>query len=204
MSFIDTKQGLKVSISSVCVYCGSATGRLPEYKKMAHDVSAALARRKLTVVYGGGHVGLMGTVADAALAEGAKVIGIIPEHIKAKEVQHLGLSELHVVPDMHTRKRMMVERSDAFVILPGGLGTLDEAFEILTWKKLSLHNKPIIIFNQDGYWAPLIALIDRTVKEGFAQPSDQALFKIVTNIEEMFEVLDAETNPSRATMTGRM
>src|SRR6202012_6297927 len=98
---------------------------------------------------GGGHVGLMGIVADAALKTGAKVIGIIPEHIRAQEVQHTGLSELHVVPDMHTRKRMMVEQSDAFVILPGGFGTLDETFEIITWKKLKLHTKAIVLFNQD-------------------------------------------------------
>jgi len=204
MSFIDTKQGLKLSISSVCVYCGSANDVPSHYKTTARDVSAALARRKLTIIYGGGHVGLMGIVADAALQIGAKVIGIIPEHIRAMEIQHTGLTELIVVPDMHTRKRMMCERSDAFVVLPGGLGTLDETFEILTWKKLGLHNKPIIIFNQDGYWDPLLALIDRTLKDGFAQPSDRVLFKVVTNIEDMFEVLDAEAHPPMATVTGRM
>jgi len=171
---------------------------------MAHDVSTALAKRKLTIVYGGGHVGLMGIVADAALKAGAKVIGIIPEHIKSKEVQHTGLTQLHVVPDMHTRKRMMVERADAFIILPGGLGTLDETFEILTWKKLNLHNKPVIIFNQDGYWDPLIALIERTLKEGFSQPSDRALFKVVISIDELFEALDQEANPTIGTLTGRM
>ena len=110
----------------------------------------------------------MGIVADSALKAGGKVIGIIPQHIRAQEVQHTGLTELHVVPDMHTRKRMMVEQSDAFVILPGGLGTLDETFEILTWKKLSLHNKPIIIFNDRGYWDPMLKLITHTVSEGFA------------------------------------
>src|SRR6202012_609354 len=108
-----------------------------------------LAQRGLRIVYGGGHVGLMGIVADTALQNGAKVIGMIPEHIRAQEVQHRGLTELHVVPDMHTRKRMMVERSDAFVVLPGGFGTLDKAFEILTWKKLKLHTKAIVLFNQD-------------------------------------------------------
>jgi uncharacterized protein (TIGR00730 family) len=160
------------------------------YKNTARDLATALAKRTLRIVYGGGHVGLMGIVADTALKAGARVIGIIPEHIRAMEVQHDGLTELHVVPDMHTRKRMMVERSDAFIILPGGLGTLDEAFEIITWKKLKLHNKPIIIFNQDGYWDPLVTLVDRTVKEGFAQPRDQALFNVTTSIEETLAVLD--------------
>src|SRR6202042_3527823 len=123
------------------------------------------------LVYGGGHVGLMGIVADTALQNGAEVIGIIPEHIRAQEVQHHGLTELHVVPDMHTRKRMMVERADAFIILPGGLGTLDETFEIITWKKLKLHSKPIIILNQHGYWDEMLALIDKMIADGFAQPS---------------------------------
>lgn len=204
MSFINTKQGFKLSISSVCVYCGSANDVAPYFKTMAHDVSEALAKHGLNLVYGGGHVGLMGIVADAGLQAGAKVVGIIPEHIRSKEVQHNGLTELHVVPDMHTRKRMMVERSDAFVILPGGLGTLDEAFEILTWKKLKLHNKPILIYNDQGYWDAFLALINQTVKEGFSQPSDTALYKVVTSVPEMLEMLDNETTPAGATITGRM
>jgi len=174
------------------------------FKTTAFNVSTALAQRNITIVYGGGHVGLMGIVADAGLKAGGKVIGIIPEHIKAKEIQHTGLTELHVVPDMHTRKRMMVERAGAFVILPGGLGTLDETFEILTWKKLKLHDKPIIIFNQDGYWDPLLALIDKTLKDGFSQPSDRLLFKVVTSIDEMFTILDDDSKPRMATITGRM
>ncbi len=193
-----------MSISSVCVYCGSSNDVPEAFKTTAHDVSTALAKRNMTIVYGGGHVGLMGIVADAGLKAGAKVIGIIPEHIKAKEIQHTGLTELHVVPDMHTRKRMMVERAGAFVILPGGLGTLDETFEILTWKKLKLHDKPIIIFNKDGFWDPLLALIDKTIKDGFSQPSDRLLFKVVTSIEEMFTILDDDSKPPMATVTGRM
>ena len=146
----------------------------------------------------------MGIIADAALKAGAKVTGIIPEHIRAMEVQHTGLTKLHVVPDMHTRKRMMVESSDAFLILPGGLGTLDEVFEILTWKKLKLHNKPIIIFNQDGYWDTFLALIDQTIKEGFAFTSDRALFKVVTTIPEMLEVIAQNDTPKMGVVTGRM
>jgi uncharacterized protein (TIGR00730 family) len=188
----------------VCIYCGSSNNVAPRFKDVARIVSQTLARQGTTIVYGGGHVGLMGIVADAALAEGAKVIGIIPEHIRAQEVQHNGLTELHVVTDMHTRKRMMVDRADAFVILPGGLGTLDETFEILTWKKLKLHNKPILIFNQDGYWDSLIALIDRTIIEGFASPSDRALFNVVTDVDGMVQTLDDSAKATTGALTGRM
>jgi uncharacterized protein (TIGR00730 family) len=200
MSFIAPEKGPPVPIKSICVYCGSANGVAERHKKTAHDVSAALAKHKLDIIYGGGHVGLMGIVADAALAEGARVIGIIPEHIRAKEIQHMGLSELHVVPDMHTRKRMMVDRSDAFVVLPGGFGTLDETIEIITWKKLKLHGKPIIIFNDDHYWDPLIALIEHTVKSGFADKKDLELYKVVTTIEGLFAAL-AAAHTSSATKT---
>ena len=146
------------------------------------------------LVYGGGHVGLMGIVADAGLKAGAEVIGIIPEHIRSKEIQHNGLTQLHVVPDMHTRKRMMVERSDAFVILPGGLGTLDETFEIITWKMLKLHSKPIIIFNFQGFWDPLLALIDNIVKEKFLS-ADLILYSVANTVDEMLKLLD-DTHPA--------
>ncbi|MDE1902077.1 MAG: TIGR00730 family Rossman fold protein [Alphaproteobacteria bacterium] len=190
--------------SSVCVYCGSSNAVAQKFKDSAVKIGATLAQRGVRVVYGGGHVGLMGLVADSALKAGGTVIGIIPEHIRAQEVQHTGLTELHVVPDMHTRKRMMVERADAFIILPGGFGTLDELFEILTWKKLKLHNKPIVIFNQDGYWNEAIALIDKTIAEHFSQPSDRALFKIATDIDGVFAALDEAAPPDIGTMTGRM
>jgi uncharacterized protein (TIGR00730 family) len=195
---------MKLSVASVCIYCGSANNVADAYQKTAHDVGTVLAQQGMRIVYGGGHVGLMGIVADAALAVGAEVIGIIPEHIRAQEVQHTGLTKLHVVPDMHTRKRMMVEHADAFVILPGGLGTLDEVFEIMTWKKLKLHNKPIIIFNQNGYWDPFLELIDHMVEQGFAAPADRVLFKVVTAIPEMLELLQENGTPVMATMTGRM
>ena len=146
----------------------------------------------------------MGIVADSAMNAGGKVYGIIPEHIRAQEVQHTGLTELHVVPDMHTRKRMMVERSQAFVILPGGLGTLDEAFEILTWKKLKLHNKPIIIVNQNGYWNTMIALIDKTIAEGFSQPPDRTLFTVVNSVEEALTLLEEPAAPDIGVFAGRM
>jgi uncharacterized protein (TIGR00730 family) len=193
-----------LSFSSVCVYCGSSSQVAEKFKRSAQIVGTTLAERGTRVVYGGGHVGLMGIVADSALKAGGTVIGIIPEHIRAQEVQHMGLTELHVVPDMHTRKRMMVERSDAFIILPGGLGTLDEAFEILTWKKLKLHNKPIVVFNQDGYWSDMIALIERTISEGFSQPADRALFRVVDTVDGLFETLSEPGAPLFGPLTGRM
>jgi uncharacterized protein (TIGR00730 family) len=191
-------------LSSVCVYCGSSGQVDQKFKDSARAIGTELARRKLRTVYGGGHVGLMGIVADSALQAGGTVIGIIPEHIRAQEVQHTGLTELHVVPDMHTRKRMMVERADAFVILPGGFGTLDEAFEILTWKQLQLHDKPIIFFNLDGYWDQLLAMIDKMVAEGFSKPAYRAFFKVVTDVKSLFEALDTATTADKSPATGQM
>lgn len=146
----------------------------------------------------------MGIVADAALEEGGTVIGIIPEHIREEEIPSDNLTELHIVPDMHTRKRMMVERSDAFIVLPGGFGTLDEMFEILTWKKLKLHNDPVIIFNQDGYWDEMIALVKKTVTEGFSKPIDLSLFEVATSVEDVFAALDRHMIPGSETLTGQM
>ncbi len=179
-----------MSVNSVCVYCGSANRVDPAFKNIARDVGKALAEKGKRLVYGGGRVGLMGIVADAALAAKGEVIGIIPQHIQAREIQHTSLTELHVVNDMHTRKRMMVERSDAFVILPGGFGTLDEAFEILTWKQLQLHSKPVIIFNANGYWDGMLKMIDTMVACGFAQPSNLQLFNVVRDIPAMFAAFD--------------
>jgi uncharacterized protein (TIGR00730 family) len=193
-----------LALSSVCIYCGSSNLVAQKFKDSANAIGTGLARCGSRIVYGGGHVGLMGIIADSALKAGGTVIGIIPEHIRAQEVQHTGLTELHVVPDMHTRKRMMVERADAFIILPGGLGTLDETFEILTWKKLKLHNKPVIIFNQDHYWDDMLGLIDKTIAEGFSQPSDRALFKVATTIETVFAMLSEETVADMGVVTGRM
>jgi uncharacterized protein (TIGR00730 family) len=193
-----------LSLPSVCVYCGSSNSVAQKYKTTAQTIGIELATRGSRVIYGGGHVGLMGIVADSALKAGGKVIGIIPEHIRALEVQHNGLTELHVVPDMHTRKRMMVERADAFLILPGGLGTLDETFEILTWKKLGLHRKPVIVFNQDGYWDEMISLIDKTITDGFSQPADRVLFKVVTTVEELFQTLYETSVPDTGVLTGRI
>lgn len=178
-----------MTIQSVCVYCGSSNHVDETYKNLARAVGEALAKKGFRIVYGGGHVGLMGLVADSALKAGGEVVGIIPEHIRAHEVQHKGLTELIVVNDMHTRKNMMVEKADAFLVLPGGFGTLDEAFEVLTWKQLALHNKPIVIFNVEGFWTPLLNLIEHMIVKGFAPASNRNIFKAVTNIDDLFAAL---------------
>ncbi len=180
-----------MTLQSVCVYCGSSNHVDEIYKQTAEKVGIALAERKLRIIYGGGHVGLMGIIADAALKAGGEVVGIIPEHIRAHEVQHKGLTELHVVDSMHTRKNLMAEKADAFVILPGGFGTLDEAFEVLTWKQLALHNKPIIIYNADGFWTPLLKLIDHMIESGFAPKNNYLIFKTANNLDELFAALSA-------------
>ncbi|CAO3440423.1 LOG family protein [Azospirillum endophyticum] len=192
------------SLSSVCVYCGASARVADVHKEAAHALGDGLARRGLRMVYGGGRVGLMGIAADAAIAAGGEVVGIIPEHIQSAEVEHTGLTELHVVDSMHTRKRMMVERSDAFVILPGGLGTLDEAFEILTWKQLQLHDKPIVIADVDGYWRPLLGLIDHMVAQGFARIDRSALYRVADQIDGVFEALEGMPAPTQPVQPGKL
>jgi uncharacterized protein (TIGR00730 family) len=188
-------------IRSVCVYCGSSNRVDDVHKTAARDLGALIARRGWQLVYGGGRVGLMGLAADAAIAEGGRVVGIIPEHIQALEVEHTGLSELHVVDSMHTRKRMMVERSDAFAVLPGGLGTLDETFEILTWKQLRLHEKPVVLVDVAGYWRPLLRMLDGIIEAGFARPEHRDLFRVVGSVEEVPDALAAAPAPAVAPET---
>ena len=154
-------------MKSVCVYCGSNMGARPEYAAKATALGTRLAREGLALVYGGGNVGLMGIVADAALAAGGKVIGVIPEQLVGWEVAHTGLTELQVVANMHERKARMFDLSDAFVALPGGFGTLDEMFEMLTWRQLGLGDKPCAFLDTEGFYAPLVAMMDRMVDERF-------------------------------------
>jgi len=180
-----------LTIHSVCVYCGSANRVDELYKYTARKVGAAFGSQKLRLIYGGGHVGLMGELADAALAAGGDVTGIIPEHIRSQEMQHTGLTELIVVDNMHIRKNMMAEKADAFVALPGGFGTLDELFEILTWKQIGLHTKPIVIYNEHGFWDPLLGLIEQVISKNFAPENNRQIFKVVTNIDDMFSALFA-------------
>ncbi|BCT94017.1 cytokinin riboside 5'-monophosphate phosphoribohydrolase [Lysobacter helvus] len=151
----------------VCVYCGSNAGARPAYAQRAAQLGTRLAREGLDLVYGGGNVGLMGIVADAALDAGGKVIGVIPEQLVGWEVAHTGLTELQVVANMHERKARMFDLSDAFVALPGGFGTLDEMFEMLTWRQLGLGDKPCAFLDTEGFYAPLVAMMDRMVDERF-------------------------------------
>ena len=177
------------TVKSVCVYCGSS-GQVDEiFKQSATALGKIFAEAGIRVVFGGGRVGLMGLVSDAAMMHGGTVIGIIPEHIAEKEIAHSGLTELHVVESMHERKQMMVDRADAFVILPGGLGTMDEFFEILTWWQLGLHDKPIVIANIDGYWTPLLALIDNIIDHKFARQSDREYLSVVDRVEDILDAL---------------
>ena len=174
-----------MSIENVCVYCGSSSRVDDAFKEAATQMGALIAKEGWGVVYGGGHVGLMGLTADAALNNGGKVIGIIPEHIQEREVQHNNLTELHVVDTMHVRKQMMVDKSQAFVILAGGLGTLDELFELLTWKQLGLHDKPIVIVNIKGYWTKLLEAVQNIADEGFMRQEDLGLFIVVDSVDDV-------------------
>jgi len=192
-----------VNIAAACIYCGSANDVAAAYQRAAARTGELLAQAGVDVVYGGGRVGLMGIAADAALAAGGRVVGIIPAHIQKLEVDHRGLTELHVVDSMHTRKQMMVERSDAFIILPGGIGTLDELFEIITWRQLKLHDKPVIVVNVDGFWDPLLSLMGHLETTGFLRKpnlagASSALFTVVTDVEALLPLLAKAPAPTTA------
>lgn len=172
---------------AVCVFCGSRPGARPEYLELATGLGRALAARSLALVYGGARVGLMGTMADAALAAGGQVIGVIPRSLVDREVAHGGLSELHVVDTLHQRKALMAERADAFVALPGGVGTLDELFEIVTWRVLGLHQKPIGILDPGDYFEPLVSLLDHMVGEGFLELAHRSLIACAARPDDLLD-----------------
>ncbi|MFC3050905.1 LOG family protein [Kordiimonas pumila] len=180
---------LPSAIQSVCVYCGSRMGNKPEYKILASKIGELIAQENMQLVYGAGSIGLMGVVARAARDAGAPVIGIIPQHLDAVEITQDGLSELHITDNMHERKKMMFDRSDAFIVLPGGLGTLDETMEMMTWAQLSLHKKPIVLVNHNGFWSPLIELIKHVVEDGFASEEHGKLITVVETGEEAIDFL---------------
>jgi uncharacterized protein (TIGR00730 family) len=176
-------------IRQLCVYCGSSTGTDPRYPAAARELGAGLAAAGIGLIYGGGRNGLMGLVADAVLAGGGTVTGVIPAHLQNRELAHLGLTELLVVDSMHERKRVMAERADAFAALPGGVGTIDETVEILSWRQLSLHDKPILIVDIAGYWSPLAVLFDHVVASGFAAPIVPRLVRFVPDVAALLAVL---------------
>jgi uncharacterized protein (TIGR00730 family) len=191
-------------IKSVCVYCGSSLQVDERYREAAVRLGALLARHGVTLVYGGGRVGLMGLMADACLQAGGSVVGVIPEFLRRWEVGHGAVTELVVVDNMHQRKQAMFERSDGFAILPGGLGTLDETFEILTWKQLRLHDKPIALVDVGGYWQPFLALFDHVIGAGFAKPETRGLFSVVDDVAQILPALEGAERPLVGSATGLM
>ena len=173
----------------VCVYCGSSTGNNPLYREMAEAMGSLLARRGIGLVYGGGNVGLMGVIANAALAGGGEVIGVIPRSLADREIAHVGVTDLRVVDSMHTRKALMAELSDAFIAMPGGVGTFEEFFEAVTWTQLGLHRKPCGLLNVGGFYAPLAAFIDQAVTEGFIKPIHRAAIVVDDDPERLLNSL---------------
>lgn len=176
-------------LRSICVYCGSARGFDPRHAKDAVTVARIFIENKIRLINGGGSIGLMGVMADTMIDGGGESTGIIPLGLKEKELAHKGMTELIVVPDMHSRKLMMVNLADAFIALPGGFGTLDEVFETLTWAQLRLHQKPIVIYNPDGFYDPLLAQADHMVKEGYLNATSRALLMSTGDLHRLLPML---------------
>ena len=177
------------AIDRLCVYCGSSGAVDRRYREAARDLGERLAAAGIELVFGGGRIGLMGVLADAVLAGGGRVLGVIPERLRDAELAHQGASELVMTGSMHDRKRVMAERADAFAVLPGGIGTLDEMFEILTWRQLGLHDKPIFLVDIAGYWQPLRALLDHLVAQQFAADLVPRLLRVVPDIAALMTAL---------------
>ncbi len=182
-------------VSALCVYCGSSDRCSEHYLELAYELGAECARRGIKVVFGGGRVGLMGRLADGALAHGGIVHGVIPALLKEVEVDHTGAQVLEVVENMHTRKMRMFELADAFCVLPGGFGTLDETFEIITWRQLKLHDMPIVLLNQEGYWDLLLELVTHQLAEKFVRPEYSNLFSVAASIDDLFAQIAAAPAP---------
>ena len=187
---------MTASDKRICVFAGSSPGRRPEYTEAAEQLGEELCARGYDLVYGGGRVGLMGAVADSVLANGGQVIGIIPEALAEKEVAHQGLTELRIVASMHERKAMMAELSSAFIALPGGLGTLEELFEVLTWVQLGIHTKPAGLVNVEGYFNGLLEFISHAVAERFLMSDHQSMILVDSNIKALLDALEAFVPPS--------
>ena len=180
-----------VAVRAVCVFCGSSAPADPRYLDAARALGALIARRHVALVYGGGSTGLMGELADSALARGGRVIGVIPAGLFAREAGHTGLTELREVTSMHERKRLMYDLSDAFVALPGGLGTLEELAEVATWSQLGLHSKPVVLLNVGGFWDPLLAQLDVMARTGLLAPTGRDLIREARSAEQALSVLAA-------------
>jgi len=188
-----------VRCRSICVFCGSQGGSRPEYVDATREFAEAAARRGLSLVFGGGHVGLMGALADAALLHGGSIVGVIPRHLMRPEVAHRGLTELLIVESMHERKRTMAERSDAFVVLPGGYGTLEEMFEMVTWLQLQLQSKPVGILNIERFYDPLLDFLRHAAREGFIRPEHWDLLIVEHGAELLLERLELHSGEMHRT-----
>jgi len=185
-----------MSLRRVCVFCGSSTGSDPVYARSAEALASALTARGIGLVYGGGCVGLMGVLADAVLARGGHVIGVIPDSLLAREVGHRGLPDLRVVASMHERKALMASLADGFIALPGGFGTFEELLEALTWTQLGLHAKRCGVLNVAGFYDPLLALLDHAVSNGFLKPENRDLLRASTDPEALLDDLAAPVEPA--------
>ena len=183
-------------MQAICVFCGASAGDRPAYADAARALAALLVERELTLIYGGGSIGVMAILADATLASGGRVIGVLPEHLSRREVAHTGLTELHIVGSMHERKALMARRADAFIALPGGLGTLEELFEVLTWAQLGLHSKPCALLNVDGYYDPLIEFLDSAVARGFVQARHRDMLLIDAHPARLLDRIDSYVAPA--------
>ena len=183
-------------LKALCVYCGSSGKVRESHLAAARHLGSLAAGQGVDIVFGGGRVGLMGALAEGALAAGGRVVGIIPEHLEVLEVGLRSASEYIVVDSMHARKQLMAERADAFCALPGGLGTLDETFEIITWRQLKLHDKPILLVNIDGYWDPLLRMIDHQIAEGYLRGPTDGLYQVVDRVEDVLEVASSAPSPA--------
>ncbi|MBL8666115.1 MAG: TIGR00730 family Rossman fold protein [Rhodospirillales bacterium] len=191
-------------IRSLCVLCGSREGFDPVHREAASRLGKLIVERDMRLVYGAGSIGLMGVIADAVLSAGGEVVGVIPDFLIRYEVGHRQLTNLVVTDSMHDRKRLMFEMADAFVVLPGGLGTLDETFELITWRQLRLHDSPIVIFDVAGYWKPLLKLIDAVVATGFADPATTDLFAVARSPEEVLQRLAEAAQPKEQVLTSHL
>lgn len=177
---------------SVCVFCGASNNVDKKFLDIGEEFGKLLAARDITLVYGGGDCGVMGAVANSTMKDGGHVTGVFPVSLRNIENEHQSLSEIIIVNTMHERKQNMFDRSDAFIVFPGGFGTMDEMFEILTWKQLLLHDKPVIIFNYQGYWDPLIALMKNIIEHNFAKTEVATYYHVVDELEEIMDILEAK------------
>ncbi len=189
-------------LTSVCVYCGSSFGSDPAHEAAATRLGQIIAEAGLRLVYGGGSVGLMGTVANAALESGGKVTGIIPRFLEKREVMLESLEDLVITNDMHERKHLMFERADAFIALPGGIGTLEEAVEMMTWAQLGQHKKPVLLANINGFWSPLLELLDHMRAQGYIRPDTEVTYLVAKKIEDILPMLQQSVSERKTEQAG--